>query len=356
MMDPATFWKAAPRRIAVFRALNLGDFLCAVPALRMLRRAAPAAKITLIGLASVRSCLPRFRRYIDDFVEFPGDPEFPEQAARLEELPAFYRAMRERRFDLALQMHGSGARSNAIVERLGARQWAGFVPGRDGQTPWRMAWPDTQPEILRYLLLLQYLGVPGIDDTGLEFPLDAEDQARADALAARLRLDLRRTVFMHPGARLASRRWLPDRFALVGQRLGEDGWRIGVTGSEGERALTASVAASIGKAALDLGGRTDLGALASLLQRGRLLICNDTGVSHVAAAVRAPSVVIASGSDVSRWAPLDETLHSVLHVDMPCRPCAYDRCPVPGHPCARRIGAEEVLRMAQGQLARGGRS
>lgn len=355
MSDPATFWAAGPSRIAVFRALNLGDFLCAVPALRMLRRAAPAARITFIGLASVRSCLPRFRRYIDEFVEFPGDPAFPEQPPRLDELPGFYRAMRERRFDLALQLHGSGARSNAIVQALGARRWAGFVPDRSAQAPWEMAWPDTRPEIVRYLLLLRHLGVPGPDDPGMEFPLEAADHERADELARRLRMDLRRMVFMHPGARLASRRWLPERYAAVGRRLAREGWRIGVTGSAGERALTSSLAASIGAAALDLGGRTDLGTLASLLQRGRLLICNDTGVSHVAAAVRAPSVVIASGSDVARWAPLDTRLHPVLHADVPCRPCAHDHCPVPGHPCAARVGAEEVLRLARGLLAGGER-
>lgn len=56
-----------------------------------------------------------------------------------------------------------------------------------------------------------------------------------------------------------------------------------------------------GHALHDLCGATTLGALASLLQRGKLLICNDTGVSHLAASVRLPSVVIASGSDVARW-------------------------------------------------------
>ena len=344
------------RRIAVFRALNLGDFLCVVPALRMLRRATPAARITLIGLESVRACLPRFGHYVDEFVVFPGDPSFPEQRPRLQALPGFYAAMRSRRFDLALQMHGSGVRSNAIVQRLGACHWGGFVPDPSARTPWQMAWPDAQPEIVRYLQLLQYLGVPGSGDPGLEFPLEAADRRHADELAACGRLDLRRTVFVHPGARLASRRWPAGHFAAVGRRLAQDGWRIGVTGSAGECPLTARVAASIGPEAVDLGGRTGLGALASLLQRACLLICNDTGVSHVAAAVRAPSVVIASGSDVARWAPLDARLHSVVSVDMPCRPCNHDCCPVPGHPCATRISAEQVFRLAQARLGKGGRT
>jgi ADP-heptose:LPS heptosyltransferase len=348
---------AMPRSIAVFRALNLGDFLCFVPALRMLRRAAPAARITLIGLPSVRDCLPRYRRYIDEFVPFPGDPAFPEQAVHRQALPAFYRAMRARHFDLALQMHGSGVRSNIIVQALGARQWAGFVPDVAAQTDALLAWPHTQPEVLRYLLLLRHLGVPGSEagvvDAGLEFPLDAADHAKADALSRRLHMDLTQTVFLHPGARLASRRWPVERFAAVGRHLARDGWRIALTGSAGERALTDAVCRAIGPAAQDLAGDTDLGMLASLLRRGRLLICNDTGVSHVAAALHTPSVVIASGSDVGRWAPLDIHRHPVLHASVPCRPCAWDDCPVPGHPCATGVSVKSVVRQARRQLQQG---
>ncbi len=348
-------WSPAPRRIAVFRALNLGDFLCTVPALRALRRAAPRARITLIGLEGMRPCVGRFGRYIDEFVDFPGDPAFPEQPARLSALPAFYGDMRARRFDLALQMHGSGARSNAIVRNLGALQWAGFVPDRIRKTPLLMPWPDTLPEVRRYLALLEHLGLPKGEDAALELPLDARDRARAAELAGRMRLDPARTVFLHPGARLASRRWPPARFAAVGRRLAGEGWRIAVTGSEAERPMAAGLAAAIGRQAVDLSGMTDLGMLAGLLERARLLICNDTGVSHVAAAVRAPSVVIASGSDVGRWAPLDTSLHTVLHVDTPCRPCAHAECPVPGHPCATGVGVDQVVEAALRRLAPGAR-
>lgn len=352
-MTGASLWHPLPRRIAIFRALNLGDFLCFVPALRMLRKALPEAHITLIGLPSVRDCLQRFHRYIDDFVDFPGDPSFPEQRPQRDALPGFYQAMRTRRFDLALQMHGSGAQSNTIVQALGARRWAGFVPYHSEETSWTMAWPNTQPEIVRYMLLLQYLGLPVSDDTGMEFPLDDRDHERADELVKRAQLDMSRLVFLHPGARLESRRWLPGRFAVVGKSLARDGWQIGVTGSQAERQLTKSLATAIGGSAMNLAGLTDLGMLASLLQRARLLICNDTGVSHVAAAVHGSSIVIASGSDTNRWAPLDRDRHSVLHVDMPCRPCAYEVCPLLGHPCATMIGADEVVRTARHHLAKG---
>ncbi|HYG42625.1 MAG TPA: LPS biosynthesis glycosyltransferase, partial [Bordetella sp.] len=71
-----------PARIAVFRALQLGDMLCAVPALRALRQAFPTAHVTLVSLPNARSFVARFDRYIDELLEFPGTADFPEQAAR----------------------------------------------------------------------------------------------------------------------------------------------------------------------------------------------------------------------------------------------------------------------------------
>ena len=102
---------------------------------------------------------------------------------------------------------------------------------------------------------------------------------------------------------------------------------------------------------VNLCGKTSLGALASLLQQGRLLISNDTGISHIAAAVKLRSVVVACGSDVRRWAPPDAERHIVLHAAVPCRPCAYDTCPI-GHGCALAIAAEQVIAMATRQLSK----
>jgi ADP-heptose:LPS heptosyltransferase len=106
--------------------------------------------------------------------------------------------------------------------------------------------------------------------------------------------------------------------------------------------------------AADLAGRTSLGGLAALVERAALVVCNDTGISHVAAALRAPSVVVACGSDTERWAPEEETLHRVLANHPPCRPCAHAVCPV-GHECALEMPAETVVREARMQLARFGR-
>lgn len=336
---------AGMRRIAVFRALQLGDLLCTVPALRALRRAAPQARITLIGLPWASSLVARYGMLVDDFIAFPGYPGMPEAEPQPDALPRFFAAARAQEFDLAIQLHGSGGLTNPLTQRLGAKRIAGFYlegdPCPDAGT--FLQWNPREHEVLRYLRLLARLGISA-DGDQLEFPLRPGDHAELALAAPSLQPGSH--VCIHPGARLPSRRWPPQRFADVADGLAADGWTVIVTGAADEQPLTAAVLEAMKAPAIDLTGRTSLGGLAALLAGARLLVCNDTGVSHVAAAVRAPSVVVCSGADPDRWAPLDRERHRVLHADVSCRPCAHHACPI-GHPCALGVSSGQVLSAAR---------
>ena len=334
----------ALRRIAVFRALQLGDMLCVAPALRALRRAAPQARITLVGLPWAREFADRFRHYLDDFMAFPGFPGLPESAADVAALPRFFTDAHRRRFDLAIQLHGSGTLSNPIAGLLGARRQAGFyVQGAwcpDAATC--LPWGGPEHEVLRYLRLMQWLGCSG-GDAALEFPFEAADRAAMAALGP-LPAE-RRYVCIHAGARMPSRRWPAARFGQVADGLAAQGWRVVLTGSAQERAISDEVLAHMAAPALDLTGRTTLGALALLVARAGLLVSNDTAVSHIAAASGTPSVIVSSGADPVRWAPLDHARHRVVFAPAACRPCAFATCPI-GHPCALDVSAAQVLEAA----------
>jgi ADP-heptose:LPS heptosyltransferase len=102
--------------------------------------------------------------------------------------------------------------------------------------------------------------------------------------------------------------------------------------------------------ALDLAGQISLGTLGVLLRGSRLLVSNDMGVSHLAAALQVPSLVIAGGGDPSRWAPLDDQRHRVVFQSIECRPCAYDECPI-GHPCATAVTPDTLLTVSDELLS-----
>jgi ADP-heptose:LPS heptosyltransferase len=303
--------RLAPRRIAVLRALMLGDLLCAAPALRAFRAAFPDAEIVLVGLSWARAFAERFDRYLDGFLELPGFPGLAEEEPRVRELPGFLERAQGMRFDLAVQLHGNGAVTNPLAVLLGARRTAGFyVPGSfcpDDEL--FVPYPEEGNEVHRLLRLPAALGLPLLGDE-LEFPLGAADHDELARVAPLLAGGAYACV--HPGARRESRRWPAERFAAVADALAARGLDVVLTGSAGEAALTRAVAARMEASALDLAGATSLGALAALLDGARVLVSNDTGVSHLAAALRVPSVVVVTASDPGRWAPLDRDLHRVV--------------------------------------------
>lgn len=304
-----------PQRLTILRALpGVGDMLCAVPAFRALRAVLPGASITLIGLPWARAIAERFPRYLDDFMPFPGYPGLAEGSGDPREVVAFFAAAQERRFDLALQMHGSGAISNAVAFLLGARQTAGFYdPGQYCPDPdLFIPFPWHEPEVWHHLALLRHLGIPD-DGTELEFPIDNTDRRELAALISGAGLRPGAYACIHPGFNTPARRWSPGEFAALADALTVRGLRVVLTGTANEREATRAVAAAMQEPPIDLAGCTSLGVLAALYADARLLVCNDTGVAHLASAVRLPSVVIFAMPDTTRWGPLDRNRHRVVH-------------------------------------------
>jgi ADP-heptose:LPS heptosyltransferase len=304
----------APERIAVLRALpGLGDFLCAVPALRALRAAHPDAEVTLIGLPATANVVERFARYVDRLVPFPGFPGLPEVPFDPVRTVAFLGEAQRQPFDLAIQMHGSGTASNPFIALLGARRTAGlFLPGLPAPDPELFApYRADAPEPLRHLALMQFLGFP-TDDGRPEFTLSPDDETAWQELAERHGLVAGEYACVHAGAAEERRRWPAERFAAVADALAARGLRIVLTGSGAETGVTAAVAAAMRADAVDLAGATALGPLAALLAHATVTVTNDTGTSHLAAALGAPSVVIFTASDPRRWAPLDRARHVPL--------------------------------------------
>lgn len=316
------------RRIAVFRALpGLGDLLVAVPALRALRAAHPRARITLVGLPPAAAFVRRFGAYVDELLPFPGFPGLPDAEPRIAEVPGFYARAQARRFHLALQMHGSGRYSNPAALLLGARRAAGlYTPGEWKPSGGAFApFRGDEPERRRCLRVLHAAGIPG-EDESLEFPLTEAD--RAELAAAAPGLDGGEGfACIHPGASTAGKRWPAERFAAVADALAERGLRVVLTGGADERYATAAVARAMRAPALDLAGRTGLGALGALLADARIVVCNDTGVSHLADALRVPSVVVFMAADPARWAPADRALHRPLGLPAGFAPPPWMRDP-----------------------------
>lgn len=298
------------RRIAVLRALFLGDLLCATPALRALRARFPDAEITLIGLPWAETLVRRLPS-LDRLAVFPGYsgiPEVPHDPART---AAFLRNARREGYDLAVQMHGDGANSNGFVADLGAPVTIGYRRRGDDRLTLGIPSVADESEVLRWLHLVEAIGGEGCDRQ-LDFPVtEAEKREAARLLAGAPGSGP--LVGIHAGASTPLRRWPAEKFAALAEELA-DCWdaRIVLTGTEAERPLTAAIRDATRAPVLDLAGETDLGAFAALIGSLDLLVTNDTGASHLADAAGTRSVVIFGTTSPHQWAPLDQRRHLVV--------------------------------------------
>ncbi len=215
------------QHVAIVRALpGLGDLLCIIPAWRALRAALPHAQIALIGLPGMRWVAERFHHYIDEVVALPGFPGLSEQPPAVDQLPAFFGAMQVRRFDWAIQMHGSGTITNPLTMLLGAQATAGFyVPGHYCPDAERfLPYPAHEHEVRRNLQVIEHIRVPAQGEQS-EWPVLEKDGKRCTpsmlcAICSRMRTCASMPVPAHRhggGCRSSLRQW-PMRWLGTGYR------------------------------------------------------------------------------------------------------------------------------------------
>lgn len=296
------------KKIAVFRALHLGDLLCTTPAFRALRQHYPDAHISLIGLPWASAFQSRFAKYIDELILFPGYPGLPEQIPDEEQFPVFMENMRRRQFDLLLQMQGNGTIVNELLSGMKAGFTAGFRPDGDyaDDNNLFIHYPETLHEIDRHLALLQQLGIT-TPNRMIEFPVTDKDQDEYNKL--HIPYGEKRFIVVHPGSKGSWRRWPAPYFAALADYVADTGFKVIITGVAGEEDIVQEVISYMRYPAVNLCGKTSLGSMAVLLQKSRLLISNCTGVAHIASALQTPSIVISMDGEPHRWGALDDILH-----------------------------------------------
>lgn len=342
-----------PRQVALLRASRIGDFICATPAFRALRMALPHAEITMITLPMLRDLALR-SPHMDRFVAFPGFPGIAEQFFDAERALHFFQEMQAERFDLAIQMQGSGVNSNPFMLLLGARATAGFIRRNDtaGRLDAALPMPENGHEVLRMLALTTFLGAPP-QGKETEFPLWAMDSVLADMLLAEADRPL---IGMHLGARDLTRRWAYERFGTAANELQcRHGGTIVVLGEAEDWPAGEKLAENLKGPSRNLAGRTSLPELGAVIQRLTLLVTNDTGPAHIAYALRTPTVTVFGGGDPRTYGPLvDGPFRPLVH-EVACRPCSYRECPI-GYRCLEGVtvgqameAAEEVMRQACNQ-------
>lgn len=340
-----------PREILV-RAPNwAGDVVMATPGLRALRAGLPRASIRVVvrqGLEALLAGSPR----IDEVIPLRCDRKGV--LARLAEA----RSLRRHRFDLGLCLPDSfsaalSMRAAGVKRIVGhARNARSLLLDTAVPLPRTAGGRVLLPREIHVLRLVEAVGCPSLG-TGLELFVTPEEEAACTALLARERIDYAGPIAaLAPGASFGpSKLWPADRFARVGDSLVRAGAQVVVVGSPAEGALAQRVVAAMTSPAVDLTAHLGLGGLKALLRRSRVLVCNDAGARHVAAAFGVPCVMLIGPTSIEKTAlNLDHV--RVLDADVACRPCYLRRCPI-DHRCMTRIDPERVIDAALAAMADG---
>ncbi len=332
-------------RLVILAPNWLGDAVMALPAIADLRRAAPAAAITV----AARSAIAPLFGLVPDVNE-----TIALERPALHDVHAWRTLGAElsgSRFDTALLLPNS-MRAALVASRAG-------IPERWGyRTAWRgslltraIAPPSGLHQVKYYQQLVHALGfVNGPMEPRVTVSNDVRD-AGVRALTGAGWDRGAPLVALAPGAAYGgAKRWPPASFAELADALGADGVCCVLIGGAADAATGAEVAASVGRSArlVNLMGRTDLATLAGVMAACRAVVTNDSGAMHLAAAVGVSVTAVFGSTDEHATGPLGDA-HTVLTHPVWCRPCLLRECPL-DHSCMRGIRVPDVLNAARRTL------
>ena len=348
-------------RVCIYRIGNIGDTACAIPALRAVRNAYPQARLTLVtspgkaGAVGARELLDG-AGWIDEIVEYHAE-EIATRHGRLDLL----RRLRECKFDVWIELPAVPATfatlmRNMLVARSAGARW-GFG--------WRydririaaraqsecIEFPD---EVVRLLELVAEAGLGARDD---DFPLGIGEPERRGVtkLLEQAAVGGTDIIAFAPGAKAAPNRWPAERFVEVAKHLSARGFAVVVLGGDTDAPLCEQIARAVGRGAISLAGKTTVRETCEVLARSTMLVCNDSGVQHLAVAVGRPCVSLFSRRDfLGQWWPHGAN-HEVIWKRVGCHTCFVDICPY-DNKCIKMISVFEVIAAADRVLNRESRA
>ena len=345
----------APGRVnnLLVRAPNwLGDAVLSIPALMALRTRFPHARLTV--LAKPRAAeLFQHHAGVDDIIVYRS----PGIHRGLGGKWGLARSLRRRRFDLAVLFQN--AFEAALIAFLAG------IPNRYGYPTDGRGWLLThcvpqvpglreKHEVDYYLELLRPLGLEVTPTAPVLSTTEEEDRLAVEQIKSLGISSGQPIIGMNPGSTYGTaKRWLPDRYAEVANRLAaEYGAHVLIFGGREEETLGAAIAGMMKLPNTVLAGRTTVRQLMALIKRCQLFLTNDAGPMHIASALGVRVVAVFGPTDPRTTSPFGNN-HELVYRRVECAPCLLRECPI-DHRCMRGILPDMVHAAAVRQLEAAG--
>jgi len=331
-------------RILVVLPNWYGETLFATPFLRALRQQRSDAFIATLGWPQCREVLLH-SPHVNELIDYDERCAHRGVAGKWRLIVA----LRARRFDTAFILRKSLSRS-LLLASAGILARVGFDHPKSGWLLTRRVSPPAPAphKAFSYLPLLEAIGLAAARHP-YDYTVSAEERLAARALLKTTPLVSGRPMIMlHPGANWRHKRWPPERFAALGDRLAERTQsQIVITGGRDDAALGEAVARRMRQPVAMLAGLTTLRQLGACLEQARLVVAGDTGVLHIAAALHRPVVGLYGPTAPAFTGPLGDPRRTAIihHADCcPHIPCYAPEHPV--HPGMEAIAVDEVYQAA----------
>lgn len=340
----------AARSILIAIPNWVGDVVMATAALSAIRRACPEAEIVHLMRPYVAEVLAGCS-LADDAVFWPG-PGSPTRGTL-----QLVRDLRRRRFDLAILMTNS-FRSAAVVRAAGVRRRVGYArdargwlltdrisPKRDGRHHVPV------PALDYYNDLARFVGCGNVTDR-MVLSTSPADEAAIDQRLGTTESG-RPIVALNPGANYGSAKcWPAEKYAALARMLTDRcGARVVASLSPKERDIADRLrAAATCPMDIFVDPPLGLGPLKALIRRCDLLITNDTGPRHFAAAFDVPVVTVFGSSDPA-WTDTRFSRERIVKLDLDCQPCMERVCPLKHHRCMVDLSPDLVMKQAEELLS-----
>ena len=330
--------------ILLIRLSSLGDIVLTSPAIRAVRRHYPKARISMLVIKKFADLLTE-NPHLDEVITLNRTARNRE----IGEMTRVARLLRRRNFDLAIDFQRK-LRSSLLSYLSGSKRRVGNHQPNGLMCTIRVPDHVNKHAIDRNFDLLYPLGIEPTDRS-LELFLSDTDRAHARNILVTKGVNPKRlTVGMFPGAGWKLRKWMPDRFAAIGDRIINDfDAQVLIFGGPNEGELVNQVARLMPVRAIPFAEALPIRHFAALVEACNLFITNDTGPMHIAAAVQTPTVALFGPGNHIRFQPL-EPIHSTLRHHVPCNPCKQftDKCK--DNICMKLIAVDEVWDTVQKKL------
>jgi len=334
-------------KILVTRTDRIGDLVISTPVFSAIRHKYPKAHIAALIFSENKDILEG-NPFIDEVILYDKKSA---QRGLLGQL-FFAGKLRGKKFDVVVHLHATNR-----------THIAGFLAG----IPARIGWDRRSPWTLTHVFrdqkaegkkhegeynfdLLKPLGIEAPQRLEMFFPATPRAEASLNELLFQLAIPRgKAAVVLNPSASCPSKRWPAERFAELADLItGRCGAAVFLIGGAADEVLSAKIKDLCKSPVYDFTGRLSLSMLGSLLKKTALLISNDTGPVHIAAAVGTPVVSIfgrnQAGLSPARWRPLGEQVR-IVWKDVGCTVCLAHNCQI-AFLCLTEISAEEVLASA----------